>query len=235
MIDCNINAFLFILVRLPPSISMLIVGGMLVGSGHESKLVTSDIVSEDPNSKPLPNLPTRFEGYMLFMQNGNMFVCGGSGMRVKECLILKNGIWKKQSYMNEERYQASIATNMTATFMFGGFTSDQNTYEYLPYNSTKWKLGKTNIPGGFSFGNAITISEEYIWLIGGIDTPRRILAFNTKTHTFKELDSKLLNHGRYGHRCALIPGTKKIIVTGGQYNGYNPIILQAFEGNFTGR
>ena len=53
-------------------------------------------------------------------------------------------------------------------------------------------------------------------LIGGYETQRRILSFNVKEHTFRELQSRL-NVGRIGHRCGFIPNTKKVMITGGYY------------------
>ena len=76
-------------------------------------------------------------------------------------------------------------------------------------------MGKTKIPEGFSQGCAIAVkSGQEIWLIGGSVAKKRILSFNVNDHTFKELPYQL-NIGRSGHKCAFIPNTKKIMVTGG--------------------
>ena len=76
-------------------------------------------------------------------------------------------------------------------------------------------MGNTEIPKGFKDGYAIAVkSDQEIWLIGGIGSSERILRFNVKDHTFQELPSKLI-WPRHGHRCAFIPGTNKIIITGG--------------------
>ena len=78
-------------------------------------------------------------------------------------------------------------------------------------------MGKTEIPGGFYYGCAIAVkSGQEIWLIGGAGTEKRILRFNIETHTFQVLPSQL-NFDRYGHRCAYIPNTNKILITGGGY------------------
>ena len=46
-------------------------------------------------------------------------------------------------------------------------------------------MGKTKIPGDFVDGYAITVkSEQEIWLIGGLDTEKKILSFNVNYHTF---------------------------------------------------
>ena len=87
--------------------------------------------------------------------------------------------------------------------------------------STSWLMGKTEIPGGFLRGCAIAVkSDQEIWLIGGLETTKRILSFDVNDHTFKELPFQL-NVGRKGHRCALIPNTNKVMVTGGDDNSSN--------------
>ena len=81
-------------------------------------------------------------------------------------------------------------------------------------------MGKTEIPEGFDTGCAIAVkSEKEIWLIGGCGTNDRILSFNVSDQTFQELNSQL-NVSRSGHRCAFIPNTKKIMITGGE--GFDP-------------
>ena len=40
------------------------------------------------------------------------------------------------------------------------------------------------------------------------------MSFNVNDHTFQILDLQL-NVGRYGHGCAMIPNTNKIMITGG--------------------
>ena len=51
-------------------------------------------------------------------------------------------------------------------------------------------------------------------MIGGGRTGKRILGFND--HKFKVMPFQL-NVGRLGHRCAFIPNTNKILITGGGY------------------
>ena len=76
----------------------------------------------------------------------------------------------------------------------------------------------TEIPGGFRSGCAIAVkSDQEIWLIGGYGTEKRILSFNFENHTFQLLPFQL-NEGRWGHRCAFIPNTNKIMITGGRSN-----------------
>ena len=154
----------------------------------------------------------------MVAHNGTILLCGGYGNLVK-CLQLDNRMWKEHSTLNMERDLHSAVTTQTATFVFGGFYSS-TTYEYLPKDSTKWLTGKTEIPAGFTNGFAIAVkSGQEIWLIGGFGTEKRILSFDVESHTFQEMPFQL-NVGRRVHRCAFIPNTNKIMITGGYDNGY---------------
>ena len=146
-------------------------------------------------------------------------MCGGR-INPRQCLQLDLGTWKNHSTLGEERYLSSAVTTTKATFLFGG-TFSRTTYEYLPKESVTWREGKFEIPGGFFNGCAIAVkSEQEIWLIGGNGTGKRILSFNVIDHTFQELPFKL-NVERIGHRCAFIPNTNKVLITGGTYKYYN--------------
>ena len=149
----------------------------------------------------------------MVKHNGAILLCGGSNNFAK-CLQLDNWTWKEHSTFNERRLLHSTVTTKCATFIFGGIKSS-TTYEYLLKDSTTWLMGKNEIPGGFQSGCAIAVkSEKEIWLVGGLETTKRILSFNVNDHTFQEL-SLQLNMERYRHRCAFIPKTNKILVTGG--------------------
>ena len=65
-------------------------------------------------------------------------------------------------------------------------------------------------------GCAIEVkSDEEIWLIGGASMDDgSILSFNVNDHTFQKLPYKL-NIERWDHKCAFIPNTKKLMITGG--------------------
>ena len=149
---------------------------------------------------------------------GSIFIHNGIYMHntAEKCFQLDHGTLTEHSTFNQYRgADSSFVSTKTSTFIFGGCFS-KDTYEYLPQNSNTWVLGRSQIPGGFQSGCAIAVkSEEEIWLIGGFDTEKRILSFNVKDHIFKELPAKL-NIGRWDHKCAFIPGTKKIMVTGGR-------------------
>ena len=183
-------------------------------------MASVEIVSEGFTNIPMPNLLVEIYACpSMFIHNGTILLCGGY-QNLQNCLQLEGGIWKQHSSTNNQRSFASAVTTNTATFLFGGVHS-KGTYEYLAQGSSKWQTGKTKIPAGFYKGCAIAISHEEIWLIGGESTERRILSFNIRSHSFEELPIKL-NSARKVAKCALIPGTTKIIVTGGWNNvNYN--------------
>ena len=82
-------------------------------------------------------------------------------------------------------------------------------------------MGKTDLPGpGNSNGCAITVkSKEETLLIGGAGPQDKILSFNVESHTFKVLLFQL-SVGRLNHRCAFVPKTNKIMITGGYNYGF---------------
>ena len=156
----------------------------------------------------------------MVMHNNTILLCGGT-YNAKNCFQFHHGAWKKHSTLNLPRYGHSAVSTQTATFIFGGLHS-RTTYEYLPKDSKTWLIGKNEIPGGFNRGCAIAMkSDQEIWLIGGLGEvgmgiAKRILSFNVKDHTFHQLPFQL-NVARVSQRCAHIPNTNKIIVTGGHY------------------
>ena len=176
----------------------------------------------------------------LFMLNEKILMCGGI-KNIKRCLQLDHGFWKEHSTLNERRNDHSIVATQKATFIFGGNPS-RKTYEYLPKGSTTWVMGETEIPGmGFTNGCTIAVnSEQEIWLIGGASgdasPSNRIYSFNVNDHTFHEMATQL-NKGRIGHRCAFIPNTNKIMITGGQGHHYGYMdsaeILNSEDGSIT--
>ena len=172
---------------------------------------------EDLGIKQLPNLPQNIHESSMVAHNGTILLCGG-WHNEKKCLQLDDGTWKVHSTLNNKRKRHSVVTTHAATFIFGGYYST-TTYEYLPKDSTKWLMGKTEIPGGFSYGCAINVkSGQEIWLTGGAGTEKRILSFNVESQTFQVMPFQF-NFGREAHRCAFIPNTIKIMITGGSNFG----------------
>ena len=189
--------------------SSLIISGGYRGCGASSLT----FLIGDLGVQEFPMLPKGKYGSSMVLQNGTILLCGGEPDG-HECFQLKHGTWKYHSTLNRDRVFHSVVTTQMATFLFGGEDS-RTTYEYLPKGSNKWLMGRTEIPGGFAFGCAIAIrSEKDILLIGGSETKNRILNFNVKDHTFTVLPFQL-NEGRIRHRCAFIPNTNKIMITGG--------------------
>ena len=152
-----------------------------------------------------PDMPEESYFGAMCMNNGSIFLCGLEDDR-QNLYQLENGAWKEDSTFVRNRSTKSIVTTPTAIFTFGGNDtfSDQYSFEYLPKDSTTWVMGKTEIPGGFTYGIAIAIeSGQEIWLIGGdIENKSRILSFNVKNHTFQELPFGLIV-GRSHHQLCV--------------------------------
>ena len=178
----------------------------------------------------LPNLPNNLLLSQTFVHNGTIMLAGCCSRPVGhyqneplqvmyECLSLTGRIWCHHSYTNYTRHTAAHACTKSGTFFFGGYHSPE-TFEYLSKNSKDWVVSDNKIPEGFQSGYAVVISHEEIWLIGGSlsdesQKTNRILSFDTINHTFKTVDFRLID-ARAEHCCAFIPGTTKIIVTGGR-------------------
>ena len=96
-------------------------------------------------------------------------------------------------------------------YVFGGKFS-KTTFDYFPTNGNIWQEGKTAIPNGFSEGCGVRINSEELVLIGGKDTEKRVLKFNTISNTFTTFSN--LTHGRYRHSCTVLE--QNIIVAGGR-------------------
>ena len=215
----------------------------MIAGGNSTKLIgtenwgqslsTVEVLMEDLETIKLSNLP--IENYLstMSLSNGTILLCGGSGglREMRKCIQLDRGTWKDHSTLNRTRTSHSAVATQTATFLFGGIDFDiylreavygfdpalksLKSYEYLPNNSNTWLMGKNEIPRGFEDGFAIASKcGKKIWLIGGIATEKRILSFNVQDHTFQELPSQL-NVERREPRCAFIPSTNKIMITGG--------------------
>ena len=191
---------------------------VITAGGYQNMTATSrvEVLTGDFGNKRLQNLPHVIVHSSMSLHNGTILLSGGI-TNLRHCLQLNNGTWKEHSNFGDFRISPSVVATETATFLFGGDTLHK-TYEYLPKNSSTWLKGMNDIPGGFWLGCAIAVkSEKEILLIGGIETGKRILSFNINDHTFQELPIQL-NVARYGQKCAYIPNTNKIIITGGRGN-----------------
>ena len=208
------------------------ISGIIVAGGIESSVV--DLLTGDLKITQLPDLPLNINGSLMVAHNGTILLCGG-WHNLEKCLKSDHGTWKEHSTLNVERVWHTAVTTQAATFLFGGYHS-RTTYEYLPKDSNKWLMGKTEIPGGFRSGFAIVVkSQQEIWLIGGYLSKKRILCFDVVSHTFQVLPFQL-NVRRSSHRCAFIPNTNKVMITGGHDNeGYldSTEILDTVDGSVT--
>ena len=202
--------------------SIITVGGTKFDSNNEdssrSASNTVDIVSLDTSvsKKLLPKLPSVTEGSSLLIHDKKLITCGGVNQK-QECLQLKDDKWIPFSNLNHDRQFASVASTESKTILFGGQFS--NTFEYLAKDSNEWETGLNEIPQAsflstFSFGCAVTISEDTILLIGGRNSEKRILRFNVLDQTFEEVPTTL-NFGRRIHSCMKMPESNSVLVTGG--------------------
>ena len=213
-------------------ISCIIVAG---GVNFSSRRGAIEVLTGYRKTKQVLSLLADSPYTSMVMHNEKILTCGGF-QNVQKCLQLDNGIWKEHSTLTERRIEHAIVTTHRATFIFGGSCS-RKTYEYLPKGSTTWIMGGTEIPGiGFAGGCAIAVkSGQEIWLIGGASSLNRIRSFNVNDHTFHEMATQL-NEERIGHRCAFIPNTNKIMITGGgAFSNYldSSEILDAEDGSIT--
>ena len=200
--------FLSIFFHFLGRISCIIIAGGL--SDTEFRSFKVQILIGDIRTKILPKVTIDIFGSSVVVHNGKILLCGGYD-NDKACLQLDRGTWKEYNALNEKRFEHSSVTTQTASFLFGGLDSE-TTYEYLPKDSTTWLMGKTEIPGGFLCGAAISVkSEQEIWLIGGESTGKRILSFSVKDHTFQELPFTL-KQDKPGAKCSFLPNTNKIMI-----------------------
>ena len=221
-------------------ISCIIVAGSDNPWYRPDGVCTTEVLTGDFKTKQIPKLSVEISYTCMVMHNETILMCGGFD-NIQKCLQLDHGTWKEHSTLNEKRNDHSIVQTKKASFIFGGSWS-RKTYEYLPKGSTTWVMGETEIPGmGFTNGCTIAVnSEQEIWLIGGASggaSPSdRICRFNVNDHTFHEMATQL-NKGRIGHRCAFIPNTNKIMITGGQGHHYGYMdsaeILNSEDGSIT--
>ena len=155
-------------------------------------------------SRQSPKILSRCQ---MLNHNGSIYLMNG-----QDCYTFEKGLWKFHSRSKGVTANAlAVSTDIGIFSFYFGFN-----YDYLLNGKNAWNNGNIKIPRGFRNGSAIFVkSKQEIWLIGGLHTERRILTFDIKSFTFEELPLKL-NIGRFGHRCETIPGTNKIMITGGQ-------------------
>ena len=89
------------------------------------------------------------------------------------------------------------------------------TTEIITYDPPSAKEGP-KLPEYFR-GHCSVLLDEAVYLIGGVNTPSKVLAIDVRTSdmTYKSE----LNHGRYEHACVQIIGSNPKIVVSGGYDG----------------
>ena len=186
---------------------------MILIVGGEPETSSVELITDDDFKRiDLPKLPKEIVGPSLIKHNNVILSCGGekSGAN-KECFQLTSDGWCHHSYLNAERLLSTFVSTSTGSYLFGSFFENgRNTYEFLEKDSSVWQ--PYNMPFDFKGGCAVAISDTEIWLIGG-NSGRTIFSFNTNNREFTNKNIKL-SHVREGPACAIIPGTKQILVTG---------------------
>ena len=108
------------------------------------------------NQFRIPKFPHKIEGCFLSLHNGILTSYGGTvnGLPNEICYQLKHGIWKAHSSLKTSGYFNS--TNMVKTskavYVFGA-DEESKKVQYLPQNSTDWKMCEEEIPEGFVHGS----------------------------------------------------------------------------------
>ena len=197
---------------------------IIIAGGLNSQNV--EIITGDLGNRQLQPLWKNFYRTPMALHDGEILLFGNERYELElQCFKLsKKFVHDFVHNFNEvKKYRRifAVVTTEKATFLFGVLTKSSiyqpgwssQTYEYLPKGSTTWQEGKNPIPRGILSGCAIAIkSDQEILLIGD---RKRILSFNTSDHTFKVLPTRLHVDRSSGSRCAFIPGTNKVIITGG--------------------
>ena len=207
--------FFFLIYPSVGSTSILVVGGNNERKGDKFTTVEhfSKSVCQVPNlEKTIDDTPSVF----VTPINNHVLVCGGKN-NLKSCLRRKDGHWQPYNRLKMERSMSAVATTKHGSFIFGGKMS-KTTYEYMPTMTKIWKLGKMNLPKGFSHGCAVTISEDEILLIGGMGRFKKVLIFNSQNHTFTKTKVSLQHQEQEGHRCSLLPNRTQVLINGGAKN-----------------
>ena len=192
---------------------------MIAGGYNGSQLSTVEVLGEEGQNCKLPNLPKGIS-YVpsIFNHGNNIILCGGQHNE-NSCLRLDGQEWLHFNNLTHERTQSSaIAIKGQGSFIFGG-ENNKLTSEFLPLGDNKWQNG-SDIDKGTYESCVVKVTDQELLIIGGTDTPYRILKYNLTSEAsdnpWKELDAKL-KQGRQDHACHVFNG--KVIITGGRHLG----------------
>ena len=179
-----------------------------------------EVITGDFGKLQLPNLLT-IGGHCLAMHNRALVSCGGqAGKDYRNsfgigCLQLdpKSRSWRFHSVLNEdEEYLRTAVSTKGGIYLLGFY----HTVEHLSENAKKWRQvdfdpDKGDVREALNHSSAVVDqSDQMIWIFG----PENVFLLDLDKRSISKLASKL-NVPRFNQRCAYLPGTKKIIITGG--------------------
>ena len=163
-----------------------------------------------------PDLPSKIISSPAVFQHGeNVLLCAGDVETNDKCLKLDRmkESWTPFNNLNFSRALSTMVQMKTETYLLGGGASESMlTSEILSHYSNTWQKGPDIPEPGLNSGCAVKISDTEFLVIGGQQTYRRILKFNTHFKRWSNTSIEL-NVGRCGHRCIMI--NEKILITGG--------------------
>ena len=188
------------------------------GISTRQNIVTKTIEVLGTPQLSIPPLQSRRRFHsMVFTNDNDLIVMGNYPMAPdrRQCVAVKR--WPIFSSLPSPRVSAIGITMANGIYMFGGRESPR-TSDFLPNGKFNWTIGP-DIPGmGCQYGHGVAISPTTLVLTGGLDTPHKMIAFNTEIQEWFEIGTLL--EGRTDHRCIFYNG--KLIVTGG-YDGWNEL------------
>ena len=168
-------------------------------------------VTGDSKTK-LPSLPEKnYRHSMVITNNNQLMTLGGDYGDKNQCYKLVNGSWEKQSPLTQPRKWAVGITMADGIYVFGGSESPC-TSDFLPNGQKEWQEGPALLTPGIERGHGVAISPTELLLVGGWDTPKKILKYNIESRNWTEIGSLLV--GRDHHRCFFHGG--RVVVTGGE-------------------
>ena len=188
--------------------AIIVAGGCVISS--------AEILAGDWATKKLPNLPKEISYSSMILHNGQILMCGGWNNELK-CLQLNHGNWMQHSKLTKYRLRHSAATLQSASFVFGGFVSQERpvySCAFIPHTNKIMISGghdaseildtldgSVTMASPMNFGRqghgmgVLTIDgEERLVVFGGDDGDRKhdsVELYNTKTDKWETTNIKL--------------------------------------------